>query len=400
MRILFVCRNLPHAGARDSGRLDTYHYIKALSERHEISLIAFVPAEERPAVATLETLCERIVTVPYRPHALGPRLWRAWWRLWLPKVYGRVFSLRYRSALRRMALSTRYNVAVVDGMMAGYGRSLGKTPRILDEVDVYATVAFHLYQNTTHPLWRLWLMFDWLRTTYAELRYAAAYDGVFVRSGKDKIILRDFLPRQRISILPPWFEGLGELQNIPIERPSGNNILFVGAMNIPANVEAVIFFVRRVLPLIRKRLPDVHFYIVGGNPLPQVEELSLRDGVTVTGAVERLTPYYEKCAVNVVPLFTGGGIIVKTLNGMSSGRPTVTTEIGNSGTGAQNERDLLVASPQPEPFATAVYQLLVDEGRWRRFAVAGRQFVQKTYAWSTTTTKLNAFLGQIAQNTT
>ena len=59
------------------------------------------------------------------------------------------------------------------------------------------------------------------------------------------------------------------------------------------------------------------------------------------------------CAINVVPLFTGGGVIVKTLNGMASGRPTVVTAVGNSGTGARSGIDLLVVSDDPKKFAEA-----------------------------------------------
>lgn len=398
MKILFVCRFLPHPKVRSSGGQDKYHYIASLSEQHEVSLISFVTPEQGRAVAEMRSICEQVVTVRYRPHALLPRLWRAWWRLLMPRVYGRVFSLRYRARLRDLLTRTHFDVAVVDGVMVQYGNSMHGVKRVLDEVDIYSVVAHHLYRNEKRHLPRLYLLFDWLRTLAFELHYAASYDGVLVRSEKDRMILQDHLPHQRFAIISPWFEGLTGLQSIAPRRPPGNSLLFVGAMSFPSNVEAVLYFAHRVLPLIQQRIPDVNFYIVGNSPSSDVRSLDEMEGVIVTGEVESLRPYYEKCAVNVVPLLTGGGIIVKTLNGMAAGRPTVTTPLGNSGAGARDGRDLLVAGKTAEAFAQAVTSLLSDEKLWARIAQSGQQFVRQAYDWPNIIQNLTGFLESIAQD--
>lgn len=382
MRILFVCRFLAHPKVRDSGGQDTYHYIASLRERHSVSLIAFVTPGQEDAIASMRSVCEEVIAVPYRPHALLPRLWRAWWRLLLPRVYGRVFSLRYRKCLRALLARTRFDVVVVDGMMAQYGSLVRRTKRVLDEIDVYSVVAYHVYRNEKRYLPRIWAMLDWLRLQALELHYAGSYDGVLVRSEKDQDILSGFLPEQNMAVLSPWFEGLKVLHEVAPHRPEGNNLLFVGAMDLPANVEAVLYFVREVLPLVRQRVPDAEFYVVGSAPVPSVRRLAVEEeGVVVTGEVEDLVPYYERCAVNVVPLLTGGGIIVKTLNGMAAGRPTVATSVGNSGTGARPGRDLLVVDNRPESFAGAVIDLLLGQQLWKEIAANGRCYVVRNYRW-------------------
>ena len=102
MKILFICRFLPHPKARDSGRQDQYHYIESLSQQHQVSLIAFTQTEENSAIETMEAICEQVVGLPYKEHSPFSRLWRLGWRILLPKVYGRVFSLSYRSALQHL----------------------------------------------------------------------------------------------------------------------------------------------------------------------------------------------------------------------------------------------------------------------------------------------------------
>jgi glycosyltransferase involved in cell wall biosynthesis len=200
-----------------------------------------------------------------------------------------------------------------------------------------------------------------------------------------------------ITILPPWFEGLDELARISPSRPEGNIILFVGAMDILANQEAAIYFAREILPQVRDRLTDAEFYVVGNKPGPQVERLAIIDGVIVTGEVEALRPYYEKAAVNVVPLMTGGGIIVKTLNGMASGRPTIVSEAGNSGTEALNDEHLLVVTDGAEAFSDAVVKVLIDDKLWTRLAISGQSFIQNRYDWNTIIKDLEILIQKIAQ---
>ncbi|MFL7838124.1 MAG: glycosyltransferase [Candidatus Promineifilaceae bacterium] len=397
MKILFICRFLPYPQARTSGRLDQYHYMESLSQSHQISLIAFTEADEHAAADSMKAICEKVIEVPYSEHTLSSRLWRLGWRILLPKVYGRVFSLRYRSRLKQLLSQNSFDVVIVDGMMSQYGLQVTNAKRILDEIDVYSDVAHNLYQLENRLLPRYYAGYDWLRTRVIEMRWADKYDGIFVRSQNDLEVMRKFLPDQNIALLPPWFEGLEELQSIPITRPAGNVLLFSGAMNIPPNIQAAVYFARQVFPILRRRLPDVEFYIVGNSPSPQVKALSHIEGVTVTGEVESLRPYYEMSAVNVVPLFTGGGIIVKTLNGMASGRPTVATPLGNSGTGAKPGRDLLVLDDDPQQFLDVIYRLLVDKSEWQKYAQAGRQFVNTHYDWQKTMANLTDFLDYVTQ---
>jgi len=397
MRILFACRMLPHAKSRDSGRLDTYHYIAALSKKHTISLIAFVPPEDELGVAGMEKLCQEVVAVPYRRHNLGARLYRAWKRLVQPKVYGRNHSRHYVRSLKQLLSRCAFDVVVVDGMMAEYGRFLSPIPTVLDEVDLFFVVAHQLFRAECRFLPRLRDGFDWLRTTLRETTHLQEYAGVFVRSEKDAQLVRAFTPQQCVAVLSPWFEGLTQLMSIPIERRTPPpTLLFVGAMRIPANVTAVTYFAHRVFPLIQAQMPTARFVIVGSQPAPAVQALAANLNIIVTGDVPDLTPYYAEAAVIVTPLFTGGGIIVKTLNGLASGRPVVSTAIGNSGTGAENGRHLRIVSTNPQEMAAAILDLLTNKTEWQRLAQNGRQFIQTHYNWSQTIANMTQFLQTVS----
>ena len=397
MKILFVTRFLPYSAARDSGAQDTYHYIAALSKDHDISLIGFASPEIGRATDDVRSICRQVVTVPYQPDAFLPRLWRLGWRILLPRVYGRNVSINYWRSLRNLYSAGDFDVIVVDGMMAIYCYALWDSPLVLDEVDLYATVAHQNFGKERRLFFRFLAWLDWRRTRLFEFHTIRKCDGIFVRSTKDRTLLHQFVPGKSIAVIGPWFEGLSELQTIPLERPAGNNVLFIGAMHTPKNVEAVLYFAGEVLPLIQEKVPDAVFYVVGSEPTGSIQDLNQQSNIVVTGEVESLSPYYERCAVNVVPLLVGGGIIVKTLNGMAAGRPTVTTDAGNSGIGAISDRDLIISDLHPEKYAAAVIRLLEDRLLWERLASNGRHFIKQQYNWVDTIEELETFLRNIRQ---
>jgi glycosyltransferase involved in cell wall biosynthesis len=394
MNILFVVRFLPHPKVRDSGGQDTYHYIETLaSYGHKISLIAFVSPSETHGISPMQDLCENVVVIPYAASVLGSRIWRAVWRLVLTKVYGRVFSLRYLRALRKLIRDQQYDVAIFEGMMAIYGKLVQVDVKLLDEVDIYANVAYQIMSSTSGLPSRWCARLDWIRTLIAEIDFLTqTYDGVLVRSHKDNLILQEYLPRGNSFVLPPWFEGLDSLGDIPLTRPEQPTLLFVGAMGHPSNVEAVMFFAEEVMPLITDRVPDVEFCVVGANPTSQIQRLDAQPKIEIVGEVDDLKPYYEHCCVNVVPLLRGGGIIVKTLNGMASGRPTVATTWGASGIAGKSGRDLVIVDRDPVVFAEAVIALLTDTDLWYRIARGGREIVRKSYDWDLAMLGFNDFL--------
>lgn len=391
MQILFICRFLPHPQVCDAGGQSVYRYILSLSQHHSVSLIAFVTAGQAEPLAAMRSICQEVVAIPYSVHGLLPRLWRAVWRLLLPRVYGRVVSIRYRRGLARLLSRRSFDVVLVDGMMAQYGSLVRGAKKAVDEIDIYSVVAYHTWRKERRWLARLGALCDWLRLQAFELHYASTYDAVLVRSDKDREVLKAYLPWQRVEVIATWFEGF-ELTSLAPRRPEGNRLLFVGAMNLPKNIEAVSYFVGHILPLIRRQVPDAELYIVGSAPALSVRRLADEEGVVVTGEVDDLTPYYESSAVNVVPLLTGGGIIVKTLNGLAAARPTVATPAGNSGTGAQPGRDLLVVDYQPQEFAAAVIRLLLDHELWQEIAINGQRYVVSHYHWGKAMDQLRRLL--------
>ena len=141
-----------------------------------------------------------------------------------------------------------------------------------------------------------------------------------------------------------------------------------GLMKYRPNVDGATFFVREILPRIVQVRPGATFYVVGGEPAPEVLRLA-GPNVVVTGGVDDVRPYVHKAAVFVVPLRVGSGTRLKVLEGLSMGKPMVSTALGCEGIDVVAGEHLLVAD-QAAPFADAVLALMDDPARSRQLAPA------------------------------
>ncbi|HLF20697.1 MAG TPA: glycosyltransferase [Bacteroidota bacterium] len=171
------------------------------------------------------------------------------------------------------------------------------------------------------------------------------------------------------------------------------DVLFVGGFDggHPPNTDAVIHFASKILPRIHGKLPDCHFIIVGSQPSSQVQALSSRD-VVVTGFVEDLKEYYEKCRLFVVPLRFGAGINYKLTEAMSYGIPAVVTTLTARGLDLRDGQEVLIAEDDDE-FVNKVVQLYEDETLWSSVQHAAQHYIQQHCSPESMRKRLGSILG-------
>lgn len=215
---------------------------------------------------------------------------------------------------------------------------------------------------------------------FAEMQAAwlPRFDRVFVCSARD----RTTLTRSYDGVRP---EIVSNAVTVPPTMPPPPGIprfdcIFVGALRYPPNADAAVHFCRAVLPALQRCLGrSVNFGIVGADPPPEIRALSEIDGVTVTGTVPDVRPYYADAATAVVPIRSGGGTRIKMLEAFAFGVPVVSTALGCEGIEAVDGRHLLVADA-PETMAAACHRLLTDAGLAWRLAENAWQLVRERHA--------------------
>jgi glycosyltransferase involved in cell wall biosynthesis len=110
---------------------------------------------------------------------------------------------------------------------------------------------------------------------------------------------------------------------------------------------------------LRQLVPDLEVLVVGKAPVAEVLAHGGRPGVTVTGSVPDVRPYYCRAWLQIVPLRIGGGTRLKIVESMAMGTPVVSTTIGAQGLDLRHGNDILLADT-PEQFARETAQALQD----------------------------------------
>lgn len=172
------------------------------------------------------------------------------------------------------------------------------------------------------------------------------------------------------------------------------DILFVGSFTHghPPNTDAVLHFATELFPKIREKLPDCRFIVVGSSPPEPVRRLA-SPHIIVTGYVEELREYYEKCRIFVVPLRFGAGLNYKLTEAMSYGIPSVISPLAAQGLAAQNEKQVLIARNDKE-FIEKTVQLYTDDALWHEVQQGAQHYIHDNCSPQTTKKKLAEILNR------
>jgi sugar transferase (PEP-CTERM/EpsH1 system associated) len=262
--------------------------------------------------------------------------------------------------------------------------------RVLDLVDVDSEKWRAYAQDARAPMRQVWAREA--RTLLAfERRAAASFDRTLLVSEAEAAAFRRLAPDSagRIDHVDNGVELSRFDPGLPSADPYSGQppaIAFTGTMDYRPNVEAVSFFAREVMPLLRAER-EVGFHIVGASPSAAVRELASLPGVHVAGPVPDMRPYIAHAAVCVAPLRIARGIQNKVLEAMAMARPVVASPEAFEGVRAVAGRDLLVAEDAAK-MARCVLEVL--RGAHPGLGAAARAAVTANHDWSGTLRRLDA----------
>jgi glycosyltransferase involved in cell wall biosynthesis len=244
---------------------------------------------------------------------------------------------------------------------------------------IYAGKIKYLQMGATDNVWRDRI---YLSVLYRyEKRYCHTINRLVVTTPDDAEQLSAINPDVPIDIIP---NGV-DLELFPYrpQDPGGQKLVFVGAMNMDHNIDAMLFFVTEILPQLRQRYPELTLSIVGTQPTQEIQALAQQPGVIVTGRVPSMVEYLHQSTVCVVPLRTGFGIKNKTLEAMAAGVPVVGSDRGLEGLAVDGSDTPLRAlrANQPQDYVQAIERLLNDAELRSQLSQRARGLVETTYTW-------------------
>ena len=284
-------------------------------------------------------------------------------------------------------------VFIYSSAMAQYVKKYTNLDVIVDFVDVDSDKWLQYSQKASWPMnWvyrreaKLLLEYDTQIARYAQqsIFVSEAESALFERLA-DMSSDRVTYVNNGVDII--FFDPYGRF-----DTPYGNEksiIVFTGAMDYWANIDAVMWFVDKVFPQIKRNCKEAKFYIVGSNPSKEVMRLSAIEGVLVTGRVDDIRPYLLFSNVVVTPLLIARGIQNKILEAMAMGKRIVATPQAIEGI-TLDDQDVYVTGETTDFARQVITNLNNTEATY--CSDVNRDFVAKNYSWSASLKRLTQII--------
>lgn len=157
------------------------------------------------------------------------------------------------------------------------------------------------------------------------------------------------------------------------------------------NRDGLTWFVKQVWPLLKSLHPDLQMEVAGGKMSPNQQTLLKEAGIRYVGFVDSADVFRQSLSVIVIPLLSGGGMKLKTVEAMGSRIPFVSTPIGVEGIDIQHDDHALITD-NPETFAAHVHELLSDPSLVARLTSSAWERARELYDWQSISRRMVAFL--------
>jgi glycosyltransferase involved in cell wall biosynthesis len=401
-RNLFLTHVLPYP--LDSGpKVRAYYTLRHLAQRHEVTLVSFVRADDQlEYIAHLERFCRAVCAVPMR------RSWLRDARALLvagltrqPVVIVRDEISEMHATLRQLVKEGTFEVIHADqtsmAQYALYAKSQIPNPRsrqkvglLLDAHNALYRIPERLAAHERNPLKRLLLQREARALIHYEADLWKRFDHVVFVADQDREALQTRIPIDSLSFTTIPICVDPELQSLIRRTQHPRTITHLGTMFWPPNIEGVLWFAYEVLPHVLAQVPETQFVIIGKNPPEEIRALALQNpNIQVTGYVANPTPYLAETAVFIVPLRAGGGMRVKIPDAWCWGVPVVSTSIGAEGIDVQHGSNALIADT-PEDLTAEVVRVLQNPALGEQLRQNGRRWAEERYNWRQVYTEWDA----------
>jgi glycosyltransferase involved in cell wall biosynthesis len=331
----------------------------------------------------MRACCSHLETVEWTEHA---KFSMGFWRELALNLFSRYpytvdkyVSRGMQQRLRDLLGTGAYDVLICDFVQPTRNAlELPFRPKILFQHNVEAVLRERHYRQTRNPIARAYLFWEWIRLKRFEAYAAGRFDHCIMVSPEDCRTMATLYGITSTSAIPT---GVDVEYFQPREpEAQGHHVVFTGSMDWLPNEDAVRFFTRDVMPIIRREL-DATFWVVGRDPSSSVRRLGEDNPhVKVTGTVPDVRPFIDRASVYVVPLRIGGGTRIKIFEAMAMQKAVVSTHVGAEGLPVSHGANIVLAD-DASSIARETIALLRDADARRRIGSAARKLVADNYSW-------------------
>lgn len=393
--LLLVSPSIPYPPRWGFG-IRVYQFLRHLAEEHEVSLATFAWPDDGFKIAAVQALGVDVHVAPM-PLSAGPtrRRDQALTLLSLrPFAGASLYTREMQRLLDSLLIRRAFDLVQIESSPLAAYRFATAAPLLLDEHNIEFELLQRVYRAERKPLRRAFGALEYVKFRREEIRSWGKVSGALFTSEREQKLVARYQTGLHTWLAPNGVDT-DYFAPAPHAAQSGR-IVFTGLMNYRPNLDAALYFIHDILPLILQHKPQAVFTVVGMGPPQELLKLA-GPNVTITGEVEDVRPFVRGAAVEVVPLRMGGGTRLKVLEGLAMRAAMVSTRLGCEGIDVRHGEHLLVAD-DPDEFARSVIRLMDEPALARRLGEAGRTLAQQRYSWAAIVDDLKLVYRQILRD--
>ncbi len=382
MRIFVLLSRIPYP-LEKGDKLRAFHQIKILSEKHEIILCALNPlrkADKQKAFTRLQPYCRSVNFIDLPVATRTVNILKAF-MTGLPIQSGYFYSRKARKKIT--ALIEEYQPDLLFAQLSRTARYLMDMPhkKILDYQDAFS---YGLKRRTAKAKWPAkWLYrMEQKRMEIFEKEIFDRFDHKTIISEQD----RELIPHPSKEKIRVIRNGVDMDYFFPLSREKKQEIVFTGNMNYPPNVDAALYLVKEIMPLVWQKKPETRLLLAGATPHAKVKGLQ-NNRVKVSGWLDDIREAYASSLIFIAPMRMGTGLQNKLLEAMAMKIPSITTPLANAALKARPGHEILTGN-NARTLAEALLELLDNKTHREKLAENAFVFVQQNYHWRKATAPL------------
>ncbi|MCM0001190.1 MAG: TIGR03087 family PEP-CTERM/XrtA system glycosyltransferase [Erythrobacter sp.] len=397
--ILFLAHRVPFPPDRGD-RIRSHHLLRALAKLGPVHVGCFGEGDESAERALAAVAASRHVAPRTKPLPLaGAEAVLSGKPVSLTAFHSARLARWVRETIAREGVEA---IVVFSGQMGQYVPDDFAGPVVIDLCDV-DSAKFEAYAAAGERAWLYGREARLLATE--EERLGQRADAAILISEAEAVLYRSRLSAPgtvNVQVIgngidAAFFDPAIATPHPALAEAAGPHFVFTGQMDYRPNEQAALWVIEALLPVLRARLPQATFHVVGRNPTRALMAVDGAPGVRVWGAVPDVRPFIAAADAVLAPLLIARGVQNKVLEAMAMARPVVLTPDAATGIAAVDGEHWLVAPPEPEAMAARIADLIADPDAARRIGAAARDFVLRHHGWEAMLAPLGALIGSCGE---
>lgn len=207
-----------------------------------------------------------------------------------------------------------------------------------------------------------------------EKRAVAGFDALVSITEADKIQIQNELGfKGKIISIPAGIES----KTNSGKAIQSHCIYHIGSMEWMPNLEAMQWFHDEIWPILNQYNSKAEFFMAGKNMPTHLNQWN-EQRFHVVGEVGDLEEFSADKAILAVPLRSGSGIRIKTIEAMMSGKAVVTTSQGALGLDLKDGEHCLIAN-DATMFAEKIQSLIENDAFRQHIADNGKRYAESNF---------------------